>query len=222
MNSQEFYGLMEAYQEVYEAREEEGESNFVKKDIRGRRFVGNTQGEAGVVNYDNTPVETRGTWVGAARRRAHKAQRNEQVDIYDLVLDHLLDEGFCDDVNSANVIMAHMSEEWLDEILDEANKAERMLGLSSRERERARNLNQYIGKPSFYNNTKGGRGDNSDPILNKAHKHMTQKRQKNHNALRYQRADLGAPSTVVKSRYQANKDHQDGYPSITKRGEGPA
>ena len=52
----------------------------------------------------------------AARRR----MQNEEVDIYDLVLDHLLDEGYCDDVESAEVVMANMSEEWLDEILDEA------------------------------------------------------------------------------------------------------
>jgi hypothetical protein len=119
MDAQEFYGLMEAYQEVYEAKEEQGMSDSAKKYIRGRRYVEKIQGKKGVENYDNAPVEAIGNWVSAARRRAHKAQRNEQVDIYDLVLDHLLDEGFCDDVDAANVIMAHMSEEWLEGILNE-------------------------------------------------------------------------------------------------------
>jgi hypothetical protein len=116
-----------------------------------------------------------------------------------------------------------MSEDWALEVLDEANKAERMLGLTSRQRERARNLNQYTDKPIFYgtNPNRKKKPDNSDPILNKSHKGMTKKRQAAHKATRDQRGDLGAPSTAVKSRYQANKDHEDGYPSITKRGEGP-
>jgi hypothetical protein len=98
-----------------------------------------------------------------------------------------------------------------------------MLGLTSRQRERARNLNQYTDKPIFYgtNPNRKKKPDNSDPILNKSHKGMTKKRQAAHKATRDQRGDLGDPSTAVKSRYQANKDHEDGYPSITKRGEGP-
>lgn len=42
----------------------------------------------------------------------------EEVDLYDVVLDHLLDEGYCDDVESAEIIMANMSEEWVDEIVE--------------------------------------------------------------------------------------------------------
>lgn len=46
-------------------------------------------------------------------------EAREEVDLYDLVLDYLLDEGFCDDVDAGEVIMAHMSEEWREEILNE-------------------------------------------------------------------------------------------------------
>ena len=42
----------------------------------------------------------------------------ESYDLYDVVLDHLLDEGYCDDVESAEIIMTNMSEEWLDGILE--------------------------------------------------------------------------------------------------------
>jgi hypothetical protein len=145
MDSLDIRNLYAAYKSVYEdqqsltedveyeldeAKAEEGKSDFEKKDIRGRRYVEKTQGKKGVENYDNAPVETRGSWVGAARRRAHNAQHNEEVDVYDLVLDHLLDEGYCDDAESAEVIMANMSEEWLEEILDEANRGERHYNLS--------------------------------------------------------------------------------------------
>jgi hypothetical protein len=44
----------------------------------------------------------------------------EEVDVYDIVLSHLLDEGYVDNFDQAEAIMANMSEEWIDNILDEA------------------------------------------------------------------------------------------------------
>ena len=46
----------------------------------------------------------------------------EIVDLYDVVLEHLLDEGYADTEEAATVIMANMSEEWREEILDEAGR----------------------------------------------------------------------------------------------------
>ena len=141
-----------------------------------------------------------------------------------------------------NDLLAEEITEWVNELVDEgydlseytwddlaeyyvneANKAEKMLGLTSRQRERARNLNQYTDKPIFYvtNANRRKKADNSDPILNKAHKGMTAKRKASHKAGRGTRGDSGESTNVVKSRYQANTDHEDGYPSITKRGQGP-
>ena len=45
-------------------------------------------------------------------------EETETVDLYDIVLEHLLDEGFADTEESATVIMANMSEEWREEILE--------------------------------------------------------------------------------------------------------
>jgi hypothetical protein len=50
-------------------------------------------------------------------------EETETVDLYDVILSHLLDEGFADTEESATVIMANMSEEWREQILDEVNKA---------------------------------------------------------------------------------------------------
>lgn len=44
----------------------------------------------------------------------------EEVDLYDIVSEYLIDEGFCDTSEDADVIMANMSEEWRESILDEA------------------------------------------------------------------------------------------------------
>ena len=66
--------------------------------------------------------------VGRAARAVSRGARGvarrlgEDVDLYDIVLEHLLDEGFADTEESATVIMANMSEEWREEILDEEDK----------------------------------------------------------------------------------------------------
>ena len=117
--------------------------------------------------------------VSGATRPAYQAN---SFDVFDVIKGHLIDEGYADTEEAALVIMANMSEEWREGILDEANRAETELKLTSRQRERARNLNQYTSRPIFYgtNANRREKADNSDPILNKAHKEMTAKRQKSH------------------------------------------
>jgi len=44
--------------------------------------------------------------------------RNEQVDIYDIILSHLLDEGYAETQQAAEAIMVNMSEEWRDSIVE--------------------------------------------------------------------------------------------------------
>ena len=46
--------------------------------------------------------------------------RNEQADLFDIIKGHLLDEGFADTEEAALAIMTNMSEEWREQILDEA------------------------------------------------------------------------------------------------------
>jgi len=41
----------------------------------------------------------------------------EQVDVYDLILSHLLDEGYANSVDAAEKIMVNMSEKWVKSIL---------------------------------------------------------------------------------------------------------
>ena len=43
--------------------------------------------------------------------------RNEQVDIYDIILSHLIDEGYADTQEAAEAIMVNMSEEWRKSIM---------------------------------------------------------------------------------------------------------
>jgi len=43
--------------------------------------------------------------------------KKEEVDIYDIILSHLLDEGYAETPEAAEAIMVNMSEEWRDSIL---------------------------------------------------------------------------------------------------------
>ncbi len=53
-------------------------------------------------------------------KKAAKAKsklKKEQVDIYDIILSHLLDEGYAETPEAAEVIMVNMSEEWRQSII---------------------------------------------------------------------------------------------------------
>jgi hypothetical protein len=47
-----------------------------------------------------------------------------EYDLYDVVLEHLLDEGFADTLEDAQVIMANMSEQWIDSIAEASEDSE--------------------------------------------------------------------------------------------------
>jgi hypothetical protein len=58
-----------------------------------------------------------------ARERAGRDTREfgEEVDLYDVVLSHLLDEGYAETIEDAEIIMANMSEGWRTEILSDVD-----------------------------------------------------------------------------------------------------
>ena len=49
--------------------------------------------------------------------RGRKAFNKEQVDIYDIILSHLLDEGYAETPEAAEAIMVNMSEDWKNSII---------------------------------------------------------------------------------------------------------
>ena len=56
--------------------------------------------------------------LGAKQDRDRRAQ-NESYDLYDVILSHLLDEGFADTLEGAEAIMVNMSEDWKESIVEE-------------------------------------------------------------------------------------------------------
>jgi len=143
----------------------------------------------------------------------------EQVDIYDIILSHLLDEGYADTQEAATAIMVNMSEDWresiLEEVIDERNRGEE--GMSDREVSRRRNLGGNT-RSKVSSSSLGDHGPQG--AIQKFHNVKSKQRQAIHKTARGVRGDTG--ESGGKGRYEANKDHADGYPSITKRGQGPS
>ena len=54
------------------------------------------------------------------RKTVAKSSMGEGYDLYDIILSHLLDEGYAETQEQAEVIMVNMSEDWRDDIIDEA------------------------------------------------------------------------------------------------------
>ena len=146
MDAQDFRSLQEAYLEVYQeideaitsekgkakaaemiakrstpsGRAKSGQgANVAQIKHIGRANVENLSGTPATPTIAKNPVKSRsygGTGNKAARRAA--ALNKEQVDIYDIILSHLLDEGYADTNEAAIAIMANMSEEWREDIME--------------------------------------------------------------------------------------------------------
>jgi len=94
-------------------------------------------GKENVAGHGMPQVDTlpRGKGSKAARRAA--ALKKEQVDIYDIILSHLLDEGYAETPEAAEAIMVNMSEEWRDSIVEERVPVRKRGGVSAPEGERS-------------------------------------------------------------------------------------
>jgi pyruvate/2-oxoglutarate dehydrogenase complex dihydrolipoamide acyltransferase (E2) component len=58
-----------------------------------------------------------------------RGQHAEQYDLYDIILSHLLDEGYAETPEAAEVMMVNMSEEWRESIVEEEILSEGTAGL---------------------------------------------------------------------------------------------
>ena len=129
MNSQELRALQEAYSQVYELDEEKVELKQRNKNEMQRK-AGNLGRE--VVSSKKGPKRTAamnrmGKLVSSIARDDEEKRfktlgqspaHNEQVDLYDIILSHLLDEGYADTEQAAEAIMVNMSEDWRESIFE--------------------------------------------------------------------------------------------------------
>jgi hypothetical protein len=106
MNAQDFRSLQEAYMEVYNELDEE-QSTIPRGTPMNKRWP-----------YISNKDPDFQTAVDRVNKKKSK-KTNEEVDIYDIILSHLLDEGYAETPEAAEVIMVNMSEEWRESIVEE-------------------------------------------------------------------------------------------------------
>jgi hypothetical protein len=77
----------------------------------------------------NKPIQHYNKGKAAGKAEGRKEMRGNvnasyEYDLYDVVLEHLLDEGFADTLEDAQVLMANMSEQWIDSIAEASEDSE--------------------------------------------------------------------------------------------------
>ena len=128
MNLQEYRNLQEAYLNVYEA--DDPMTGFAK--FRARIEREEAERKAGKKTTSNsTSIQSKQTSSGETT--AQRARRDpefrtrmikdrmktmESYDLYDIILSHLLDEGYADTQEAALAIMGNMSVDWRESICE--------------------------------------------------------------------------------------------------------
>ena len=118
MNSQELRALQESYNQVYQL--DEISDRKVNSMVAQRRRQFNRADEGGSARE----IHLARNLVKAEKSAERRSQRlnKEQVDLYDIILSHLLDEGYADTEQAAEAIMVNMSEEWREDIMEISDK----------------------------------------------------------------------------------------------------
>ena len=110
MNAQDIRNLSEAYMNVYEEVDKRRAPKELVDRLNASREGNMAQDGPNKPAYD------------AKQRLLKKAQKRknmeEQVDLYDIILSHLLDEGYAETPEAAEAIMVNMGEEWRQSIVE--------------------------------------------------------------------------------------------------------
>ena len=120
MNSQELRALQEAYNQVCEL--DEGKKEFphkkVDKQVYDAMDSGETAGDAGNRAKEKRDYGRADRMRSVAAKHGGKSRVREETDLFDYILEHLVAEGYADTNKAALAIMANMSEEWKQSIVE--------------------------------------------------------------------------------------------------------
>jgi len=132
MNSQELRALQEAYSQVYELDEDgwqpptQKKADKMMKQASKLHRTASERGEPGNPEAEKKHTQASKIYFMSrrmsdkAKERDNEAKRKEFVkeDLYDIILSHLLDEGYADTEQAAEAIMVNMSEDWRESIME--------------------------------------------------------------------------------------------------------
>jgi len=114
--------LLEAYSSIYEKKEEpemeEGEGKESEKDEGGNHKEG--KHPKGKEEKGEKVTEKEG------KEKEDEREMKEGADLFDYILEHLVAEGYADTNQAALAIMANMSEEWRNSILEQMGPTDSM------------------------------------------------------------------------------------------------
>ena len=122
MDAQELRNLQEAYMEVVENQQLNELSDIkVQKTLKARERRFSRSIDSGAPNREFHQLRRTEKLVASRNRRtgSNIPVDEEYADLYDIILSHLLDEGYADTNKAALAIMANMSEEWKQSIVEE-------------------------------------------------------------------------------------------------------
>ena len=144
MNAQDFRSLQEAYNQVRQLDEAvKGQDSDLRRAASSERQTEKaahskwkksspvTKKKPRFSSFPNTDTTASGyadqqsqeiSWHDKKTKGKfiHGMSRNEEVDLYDIILSHLLDEGYAETPEAAEVIMVNMSEDWRESICEAA------------------------------------------------------------------------------------------------------
>ena len=154
MNSQDLHNLQEAYIGVYELDEDgwqpptQKKADKMMKQASKLHRTASETGEPGNPEAEKKHTQASKIYFMSRRMsdkataRDKEAARKEFVneDLYDIILSHLLDEGYADTQEQAEVIMVNMSEDWRESIVEEVLEEEKKSLPVSRMAKQARRI----------------------------------------------------------------------------------
>ena len=151
MDAQELRNLQEAYMDVYNELDEGAEGGrFQYNQRHGRPLItpevsqrASETETLGGGTYERGPKRLpkskrkydRQVLSGvraASEQEKQRARKRMGIkeDIYDIILSHLLDEGYADTQEAAEAIMVNMSEDWRESIVEDAGIVSGLVGLA--------------------------------------------------------------------------------------------
>ena len=118
MDAQELRNLQEAYLDVVENQQLD---ELDKGTLQSYQSKAKNQVLGSMSKVSDTTVKrVKGLQLAQKRLKDKKyGQQKEQTDLYDIILSHLLDEGYAETPEAAEAIMVNMSEDWRESIVEE-------------------------------------------------------------------------------------------------------
>ena len=127
MKSKEVKDLMEAYASIYMEQEQLAEG---AEEYSGGQHPSQSRNKADRDRYETQRRRAEAPKnVGVPDKKTGYGQLQQSADLFDIVKGHLMSEGFADTEEAALAIMANMSEEWRQSIIEQGGPHYGLVGV---------------------------------------------------------------------------------------------